>query len=351
MAFLLVFVHHAPPLPLPGGQYFHEAGWIGVDLFFSLSALLFVKLLSKEYNKTGTISILKFYARRGLRIWPLYAVFCFMMVSLGQYCGITRFFSWRTIGLFTFTDNIAASFRGYNLFPYSDHLWTISFEEQFYVFIPLLLLFIFKSSRMRMVLTLSILAVIFFLTRAVMIWLKAPHPAIWVLPATHFESILLGMVVGLGGFDFLFSRIPKIGILAAGLLIGWLATQVGSIATINWTLMMVYALIGLSTSMILYCVVCAGTSRWILWLTFRPIVFLGKVSYGLYVYHLLGLGLGRMAVRHLGFPSKYPLWEPLGIFALSLLITIGIASMSYLLLEKPFLKYKKRFEIIASRPA
>jgi len=353
IAFLLVFIHHAPAPDQPAVNFIHTFGWIGVDLFFALSAFLFVKLLSKEFHRTGTISAKKFYIRRGLRIWPLYYMFCIVMMLPIDFFGPVNFVSSRAVGLFTFTDNILTAHSSYNPIHITAHLWTISYEEQFYLVIPVLLLFLFRSSRARVVTCLSASAAVLVVVRAVLIHLlKTPHPAIWVLPVTHFESIILGIVVGLGGFDMLFSRIPAILVLTSSLFSGWLMTQLGPIEEIRWNLMITYPLIGLSTSLIVYFVFRTGKAPWMKWLSFGPLVYLGKISYGLYVYHLLGFFLGFQLLERQPLLQSGLLHSRYVAFCLtSLSITIAISSASYLLIEKPFLRLKKRFEVIASRPA
>jgi len=350
LAFMLVFVHHAPNLDLPGWSVIHDYGWVGVDLFFALSAFLFVKLLAREHERTGTISIRKFFVRRCLRIWPLYFLFCLLMLILTSVSHRGPFFSWRALGLFTFTDNIFSACDGYNPVAYSAHLWTISYEEQFYVFIPFLLLFLFRAPRSKIVLTLSGIALAFTLIRVILIWLKAPHPAIWVLPVSHFESILLGIVVGFKGFDVLFARVPAGLVLALGLVCGWFVTRLGPVDIIQWRLMLSYVLIGLSTSLALYFVFRTGKARWMAWLARGPCVFLGKISYGLYVYHLLGLAVGWKLLHQFG-PWRTHDPAPAIIFVAALGITVAMASASYFMLERPFLKIKERYEIVASRPA
>jgi peptidoglycan/LPS O-acetylase OafA/YrhL len=352
IAFLLVFIHHAPATHQPIVSFIHAFGWIGVDLFFALSAFLFVKLLSREFHRTGTISAKKFYIRRGLRIWPLYFMFCIVMILPIDIFGPVAFLSSRAVGLFTFADNILTARSNYNPIHFTAHLWTISYEEQFYLVIPVLLLFLFRSSRSRVVTFLSASTFVLIVVRATLIHLlRTPHPAIWVLPVTHFESIVLGIVVGLGGFDVLFSRFPAILVLACGLFSGWLMTRLGPIEGIRWNLMISYPLIGLSTSLIVYFVFRTGQAPWMKWLSFGPFVYLGKISYGLYVYHLLGLFLGRQLVERQPFLQSGFFYSGYVATCLaSLSITIAISSASYLLIEKPFLRLKKRFEVIASRP-
>jgi peptidoglycan/LPS O-acetylase OafA/YrhL len=352
LAFLLVFVHHAPELPHPVFRFVKELGWIGVDLFFALSAFLFVKLLAKEFDLTGTIGIRNFYIRRGLRIWPIYFVYCLAMMALSSVLGLVDFFSWRGLGLLTFTDNILSACQGFNDIHYTAHLWTISYEEQFYVVIPLVLLVFFRSSRLRIALSLAACAVAFVAARAWFIGAHVPHPAVWTLPVTHFESILLGIVVGLGGFGAVLSRVPAALVLATALLTGWVVARLGSVSVVDWKLMAVYPLIGLCTSLTVYFVSRTGRARCMRWLSFGPLVYLGKVSYGLYVYHVLALSISERLVGRLTFlhSASLPLRSSI-VFFVGLGIVMTMAAASYHFIEKPFLKLKKRFEVIPSRPA
>jgi peptidoglycan/LPS O-acetylase OafA/YrhL len=102
IAFALVFIHHAPSLNNRVMGALHRFGWIGVDLFFALSAFLFVKILSKEFDKTGTITIGKFYIRRGLRIWPIYAIYCILMTGATYVADKPSLSPWRALGLARF---------------------------------------------------------------------------------------------------------------------------------------------------------------------------------------------------------------------------------------------------------
>lgn len=347
-AFLLVFIHHAPRINLPVLGQLHDIGWIGVDIFFALSAYLFVMILRKEYQRKGRINLLLFYTRRLLRIWPLYMVFCLAMiwVTLNQGAVTHTSLGWRFIGLLTFSDNLMAAFKGYNPIAYSAHLWTIAYEEQFYLVIPLLLSYLLGSQASHVTKLLIGLAVVGLSARAVMIWLAIPHPAIWVLPVSHFESILLGIAVGLGAFDAIFSRLP---VMAPIILLGaclWMLLMLPPISTISWHLMSTYILVGLISSLALYVVCRTNRLIWMNFLQSKTLVFLGKISYGLYVFHFLGLAIGRyVVVNWLSVQNGF------SHFLISLTITVMLAIISFTLLERPFLKLKKRFEIVHSRPA
>lgn len=99
----------------------------------------------------------------------------------------------RSVGMLTFTDNFVSTWMNYNLVIwFSGHLWTISYEEQFYLIIPWVL---GKLYQLKKIITATVLAsvmLIGMLIRAIYIHYNVKHPDIWVLPFTHFEAILGG---------------------------------------------------------------------------------------------------------------------------------------------------------------
>jgi len=348
-AFLLVFIHHQNLLSnIPGISILRSNGWIGVDLFFVLSAYLFTKLLIAEYIKTSSISFKKFYLRRIFRIWPIYflfvgfSMFVFFILQKGMY---TDNINLRLIGLLTFTDNLMTAITGvYNSLPYIGHLWTIGYEEQFYIFIPIIILIMVRSSYRMKIITFLLVVIIFNFIRFLLIYNNSPHLAIWALPFTHFESIVLGIVIGFYGPGSMLNKInPTITGLLGILFFAFICLLPGLETTSYW-LIVSYSFIGISTSLVLYSVLQSNRLR--KFFSRKIFVFLGKRSYGLYVYHLLGLSAADIALKH--FYIKLP--NSLLIFLYSLFFTILVSIISYKYIEKPFLKLKRRFEIIVSRP-
>ncbi|GEM_PF-6102986 len=139
------------------------------------------------------------------------------------------------------------------------------------------------------------------LVRAAFIYFDVGHPAIWVFPLTHFESIFGGLMVGLGMALILSS------VMQGGL----------------WPLSLLFK------NRLLGC--------------------LGKVSYGLYVYHLAGLKLAFKWADVLVSPERLLVYPLVGT-ALGLVVTVLFSVASYELLEKPFLCLKERFAFIQTRP-
>jgi len=346
-AFLLVFIHHHSLFAkIPYLSILNTNGWIGVDLFFALSAFLFTKLLIAEYNKTKTISFKKFYIRRIFRIWPIYFLFIGFSVALYFFIkgSIENSIGIRIIGLFTFSDNIMTAIYGYNPMPYVAHLWTITYEEQFYIFIPIIILLLVRSSVKTKLISLISVFILFNVIRFALIANKVPHPAIWVLPITHFESIVLGIAIGFGGFDILLKRIKPLLVGLIGIIFFVLLCFLPNINNISNWLNVSYSFVGISTSMVLFSVSNSNCLKKIF--SRELFVFLGKRSYGLYLYHLLGNGVAAYIIKHITIlPSNL-----LASFLYSLTFTIIVSIISYKIVETPFLKWKKKFEVIISRP-
>jgi peptidoglycan/LPS O-acetylase OafA/YrhL len=351
-AFLLVLIHHAPYMKsITLWKTLSKYGWIGVDLFLCLSAFLFARLLYVEYQEKGNINIGYFYLRRALRIWPLYFFFFTAMLILSsQVDGWSPYMLKRSIGMLTFTDNIFAAFLNYNFaIWFSDHLWTISYEEQFYLVIPWVLRKLYQIKKSTAVLFLTGAMLIGTLIRWIFIYNQTEHPDIWVLPITHFESIFGGLMIGLGLFDKFLKKIPNWLLLIGGLLALYAVTLLPNVEEIQWKLMLTYPLIGIGMSLILYAVMRGNI--WLFSHLFKNKVlgYLGKISYGLYVYHVGSLWLAVKITDALVSPERLLVY-PATALLLGLLITVAISMVSYQFLEKPFLQLKERFTFIKSRP-
>jgi peptidoglycan/LPS O-acetylase OafA/YrhL len=347
-AFLLVFVHHTSLFShFPVLSILNTNGWIGVDIFFALSAFLFTKLLTTEYEKTGSISFRKFYMRRIFRIWPIYYLFVGFSIAVYFFLhdGIISSEIWaRMVGLLTFTDNIMAVSSGYSPIQSTQHLWTIGYEEQFYIFIPIIIYLMVRATSKIKLFSVFMVFILFNGIRVIFISRDAPHPAIWVLPITHFEAIVMGIIIGFGGMDFIVKWIKPWIIGIIGIFFFTLLIILPEPSDNSYWLILTYSSIGISTSLILLSVLNSITLKKVL--SHEILVFLGKRSYGLYVYHVFSVSL----VRSILPPVSNVLLKDLVLFMCSLALTILVSIISYTIIEKPFLQLKKKFEVIVSRP-
>ena len=341
IAAMLVIVHHSPPVPYL--DWLKVNGWVGVDLFLCISAFLITRLIRLEHQKTGTLRIGAFFIRRALRIWPLYLSYatalCLLAVLVFHQPPMQTFAWW--MSHLSFTNNVLTAAQGYTPVPFTAHLWTISLEEQAYLIIPFLLFaFAMAGSRMRHLAIFLIGALAILVGSRLALWLmETPHPFIWVLPL-RADAFVLGAAGAIVTEKWALPR-PTL-MLALG------AALVASIGL--WPPMdqnSPYHVLGYTITAAGCCLVVLASqgdrlSRPLL--ASLPFRYLGKISYGLYVYHLVAIALVLKGAARAGVDN------PLLILAAIAAATIAMSALSYAILEKPFLRLKARFALVASRP-
>jgi hypothetical protein len=140
---------------------FEDWGWFGVDLFLVLSAYLITSLLLLEHTARGAISLRRFYARRLLRIWPLY----YLVATIGFFVFPALQFEappWLSpehialledhlVPYYTLFGNFSVGLHGYPTVVTLRHLWTVTLEEQFYIVWPLVLSVLLRWHRTAMI--------------------------------------------------------------------------------------------------------------------------------------------------------------------------------------------------------
>ena len=327
-AFLTVFLGHGLVI---SGLWARETGWLhdaigymgtvgffGVDLFFVLSAYLLTELMLREKESRGSLDIPGFYLRRLLRIWPLY----FSALAVAFVFGGDRAV---LIPFALFVGNFAT--MAVAVAPRLGTLWSISVEEQFYLFWPLVVRDYSRESLRAVALRLWAVAIA---GRVALLIMGTPPAALWENTLSHVDALACGILLSSTSF-----RCPRrAGLIALGTAL-WLAG--GLLVPARVGVVVAYPLIGLgAAAFVLAALGVQGTV-----MRRPPLVYLGRISYGLYVIHLPVL----MAVRQALGSGAWPL-----CLALALAITIGAAAISYRWLESPFLRLKKRFERLPSRP-
>ncbi len=351
IAFILVFIHHFIRLNIKPFSILNDRGWFGVELFFILSSFLLTKLLVEEIRRNKKISILNFFIRRILRIWPLYFLYIiFIVIIFGLPKIITSYTIGRLIGLFTFTENIWSSILGYNnTILYIGHLWTISLEEQYYLFLPFLIPFIIKiNKKYQWIIGISLLTLL-IIFRTISVLLKIPHPFIWVLPIQG-DALLLGTLYGLGLFEDILNKINSIFKIVIGTILLIYTYYLPNVNFIGYNQVIIYTIIAIGFLLIVDGII-KDKSKWSKRILGNPVLcYFGKISYGLYIYHIILIQL------IITFITKYKIinLENYTIswviyFVIVLLSTIFISCLSYELYEKKFLKLKKNFSSIISR--
>ena len=363
LAFFLVLVHHfndistyAPDAPVtPFISTVHNFGWVGVDLFLVISSFLIFSLLFAERDKNGSISIKNFYVRRALRIWPLYFAFVILVLLFARSLMPAPAPYYENIQLhqalpyLTFLGNFSYAYFPGSVSNVMSHLWTVSLEEQFYFVVPLAVFFLSDVLRRRIVPITIGLIVFSSIWRYYMWAAPVPYPMVWVNPITRTDPFILGALCAIVVQKRPVWLNPLLGGLlavagCAGFYLVAQFPQIGSSEHTIWQL----AVVPLSAA----CIVLAAVTVPYIKNAFAwgPLPFLGKISYGLYVYHLFAMTFAPRFVVPETFLGKNLLSWFLALLAV-LILNIALAAPSYLLYERPFLRWKERFEAIRSRPA
>ncbi|WP_298152498.1 acyltransferase [Flavobacterium sp.] len=353
IAALLVIIFHIEQFKVLFGleNYWDDSpairiiGKLGVVLFFVLSGFLITFLMLSEEKSFQSFSIRKFYIRRALRIWPLYFMIMVLAFAVIPHVDLLTLPGYPEtvvyqdlvpkILLFVFfLPNLALSL--YGPVPYAAHLWSIGTEEQFYLIWPWFLRWL---KRFRIYAMLSI--VIFYLVVAKFlatgysdfIPYKSTFAAFW--SSFNIDCMAIGGVYAI----LLFKNHPLLRILTNK----WLFWVV----LLTVVLLMCFGVyvhyVHFEFYSMLYGIIILNLAVNIqipMLLETKILHHLGKISYGIYMYHPIAIVLALQLAIYYGTTSN------LIIYPVSLFITIVLAAISFHFYEKIFLKFKPRFSKI-----
>ena len=342
LAFLSVFTRHVfsplpihPPINRVLNALFNQ-GAFGLCLFFVLSAFLISDLLMREREKNGRIDVGAFYKRRILRIWPLYI----LGLSMGIIFALAKHQQvWgRFASFFLLIGNWYCMRFGWLTNPASP-LWSISVEEQFYLFWPAIARWF--SRRM-----MSGLCIVLIVIANVLLYFYGENQAstlftVWFNSFVQFEMFACGVLLAI----VLKQRVPRINLWLRGALllsapVLWFSavyffnTRGDIPETSGAGLMAGFAMVAAGCLAIMIGML-GMPAKYIP----RSLAYLGRISYGLYVFHEFGLAIVKLML-HQTFWSPTPNLLLLGYALMALALTIVMASISYRYFETPFLKMK-----------
>jgi len=353
-AFLIVFLHHAFPhqpefwtkLGVPSViatilSGIGATGAFGVSWFFVLSAYLITELLLREKEMVGSLDVKSFYVRRILRIWPLYFFFLALATAMqwfvpGQHIG------WKAgLAFSALAGNWYIVFVGFPssvIFP----LWSVSIEEQFYLTWPLIVRRVSQTAMAGFAVGLLALAT------ATRLYLGMRHrfeSDIWCNTLAQLDPIAAGILIAvlLRGTVPQFSRLARRAMIVAG--VASLATAalyfaIKSDPLTTTRIVLGYPMVAMGGVLLLLAALREGASP------AKPLIYLGRISYGLYVFHVLGLLISDHTV-----PDQTASLARYGLrVGVAFGLTVAMAAISYHCLETPFLKLKQRFTYVLSRP-
>lgn len=326
------------------------SGGYGVDLFFVLSAFLITQLLLREQNDTGTLDVRRFYLRRILRIWPLYFFFLGFIAIVGMWFQPVHTSAKWMLMYLLLSGNFAYALWGWAPSLATSQLWTIAVEEQFYFLWPL-----FVRGRRRPQLVAAGLAMVAVTegARAICWIVSAPGPFVWTNTLTRLDPIAGGILLGVWMMD----KTPKLGSLKRAILMasGILTIFVVSAfchpcSSPNTVVTLFFGYPAVTLGCVAILVSILGVKVYENRLIVRAGIYLGQISYGLYVWHFLALLLMlKVLAQAIPFAGDW-VGSSISEAVCALGLTIAVSAASYRFLEIPFLKLKSHFALIPSRP-
>jgi peptidoglycan/LPS O-acetylase OafA/YrhL len=340
-AVLAVILYH---LDIPG---LFSSGFLGVDIFFTVSGFLITAQLIRQFQTDGTIAIGNFYLKRARRLFPAVLVLLIFCILITEW--LVRDAAWRTRSdllpaLFYFS-NWWQIFSEQSYFEMSgrpallQHLWSLAIEEQFYIAWPLLLLVILRHFRERGVLFVA--ASLALLSSGWMIYLSARYgypqsqdpSRIYLGTDTHTMGLFLGASLAAAWNPWKSHASPGTHVTRA--LTDFLG--VICISALLWAMLFVteYDRALYQGGFFWVCLFSIGLvfaasqkdSTLSVWLSVRPLAWLGKRSYGLYLWHWPVFALLRPE-----FELSDNAWVQA---AIRLTLTLILTELSYQLIENP----------------
>ncbi|MHB8261604.1 MAG: acyltransferase family protein [Bacteroidia bacterium] len=352
----LVFIHHFVIVFFAKNHddktridVFSPMGGTGVTLFFVLSGYLITYLLLTEFGNEQTINIKDFYIRRVLRIWPLYffTLGISLLYAYFTYSLSTDFFSTKFLLYVFFLPNIASIIFISGGFP--TQLWSVGSEEQFYLFWPWLIMYFRKKLKLILIL----IPTLFFALRIILFFI------------IHTQQPIFFKEINMFNFFSEFANNFRVDCMAIGGCFAWLLfnkhkyLQVlysKKVQLVSLSLIVLLILFGFNMQVINYpiysllfgIIILNVSSNKFSMFNLKHNLFeeLGKISYGLYVFHPMILILTDKYIERLGFTS--PIVVVLLGFVISFSLTVLISYLSFKYLESPFLKLKHKFSKIIS---
>jgi peptidoglycan/LPS O-acetylase OafA/YrhL len=322
IAITLVFANHFYESPMP-------EGWIGVDVFFVLSGYLITSVLLDEFRRTGGVSLINFYMRRVLRLTPALALLALFQFARSPFSDNGWQVREATLIGAAYLENWNKVFE-FGPQDFMGHTWSLAIEEQFYWLWPLIFLFLVKRHPLIWITT----AFAGMTVARFVLW-RGGYAATTLQYCLFIRPVglLVGCILGFLPIDrwripALIAPAALIALLALGLF-GEKSIYVFLASPLAASLVTAALIISLQSAN-------AVTSG----LSVSPIRYIGKISYGLYLYHWPIFNLGLAWKAHTPFHAV-----PYVIYAAALImLSFAAAALSFEFVEKPFLRLKDRFQ-------
>ncbi|MEM9543717.1 MAG: acyltransferase [Cyanobacteria bacterium P01_E01_bin.42] len=327
-------------------------GWCGVDAFFVLSGFLITGILLDNKDRANYFK--NFYFRRILRIFPLYyfvlaIIFLLFNSLLSQdesYRQLETVQSWYWLYL----QNWEVTIHGYASFHILSHFWSLAIEEQFYLVWPFII-YLFPKRFLGTIIAFFI--AIPFLLRGTLLLQNLSPESLNILYMNTFcrmDSLAMGAAIAFGlrseYWQPLILRYSRLLLVLSSASLGVIFIVRGGLNSVDFLIQSFgYSLLAIFFASLLVFSLSVEEHRvFPRLLSWFPLRYLGRISYGFYVYHYVALFLFRDSLTQYTLNLTHSYWlSEILIFLFFTIAIAAIASLSWFILEKPILKLKKYF--------
>lgn len=341
LSVVAVMIYHANPEWIPGG-------YLSVNVFFVLSGYLITGLLLKEASRWGSIDLVSFYKNRARRLLPALFVVVAVVTLIGaRILTESARANLRGDGLATlfYVANWRFILEGESYFASTGdpspfrHMWTLAIEEQFYLVFPILLLGLMTMAHGRRRRIAQGLVVLIVLSAIVQAWIytsqikpmPTPDPSrIYYGTDTRANELLLGAALAVAMTYWRkrtlranAEKLTWIGIASFG---GMLAFFFGPNETSAWVFLGGSVLFSILICLIIVAIEVWPGSVFAEFLSWKPIVWIGELSYGIYLWH---------SPIFVFLNEERTGWNELVLLVVRLALTVGLATISYYFIEQP----------------
>ena len=321
-----------------------DYGGQGVQLFFVISGFLITGILI-DARRDATASqqpmkgvVRSFYARRALRIFPVYYVTLLVGAAIGVQ-GMRENLGWNLLYLSNWKTAIDGEWGAVT------HIWSLAVEEQFYLVWPLVVLF---APKRLLPWAIGSMVAIALMTRAILA--TTDTWGVDIMTPAVFDALGLGALLALvwrisANVDRIVTWIGALAVFVFALdvataHVSWMP-DISPMTHVWWPLLFTWLVHHVARGV-------RGPAVHVL--TWRPLVYAGTISYGIYLFHLFVVPVSEIVERNFGVNVPIP-GDGVGRFVAVSVVSIAVASLSWTVLERPINEQKHRFPYVRTDAA
>jgi len=331
IAILMVFFAHS-------GLGHIVPGGLGVTIFFVLSGYLITTLMRMEFTKTGGIGFRGFYLRRFVRLMPPLFIIVFLTMLLASIGIIDGQFSLSgLLSVLFYVGNYFVIANDYEGLPAGlGIIWSLAIEEQYYLFYPPLIVLLFRSGRVALT-----ALILFMLCMAVLSWRYwlalngASEIYIYMATDTRVDAILVGCLLAVLHNPWLDPVSPRKPVIDWLIIFACIGVLLGTLLYRDefFRQTLRYSLQYFAIAPLIYLAVARSDLMLFRWLNWRPLVYIGTISYTVYLSHY---------VVFYGIKKHWPQIDWIWLLLIGALVTLAVAEPMRRWVEQPCARLRKR---------